>query len=128
MSKFELCIVLNRAQNGSKSVITIFAKVCIQFSRNFFRKNIFCISRNFAKLATLLSTVKALIKAGARLDIRTNDDTNGVMPLHLAAQCGKADIVRFLVRSGAEVDAKDNQGNTPLRYMPLQIVLTISQL
>ena len=70
----------------------------------------------YAIVGGQLATVKALIKAGARLDMRTNDNTNGAMPLHLAAQIGKADIVRFLVRSGAEVDAKDNQGNTPLRY------------
>ena len=51
--QFQLFIVPNWAQNKSKSDI-IFAKFCIHFSRKFFRKTIFCISRNFAKLATLI--------------------------------------------------------------------------
>ena len=44
--------------NGSKSAVTIFAVFRTQFSRNFFHKNIFCISRNFAKVATLPSSKK----------------------------------------------------------------------
>ena len=42
------------ARNGSKSAVTIFAVFRTQFSRNIFRKIVFCISRNFAKLATLV--------------------------------------------------------------------------
>ena len=34
--------------------------------------------------------------------------------LHFAVHSGKIDLVRFLVRSGAELDAKDRQGQTPL--------------
>ena len=41
------------AKNQSKSAVTIFADFRTSFSRNIFRKIIFCISRNFAKLATL---------------------------------------------------------------------------
>ena len=44
------------ARNGSKSAVTIFAVFRTQFSRNIFRKIVFCISRNFAKLATLICT------------------------------------------------------------------------
>ena len=42
------------AKNQSKSAVTIFADFRTSFSRNIFRKIIFCISRNFAKLATLV--------------------------------------------------------------------------
>ena len=62
-----------------------------------------------------LPTVKTLIEAGANLHQKTKDSI-GLTPIHLAAQSGKIEIVRFLVRSGAEVDAKDNLGKTPLKY------------
>ena len=44
----------NWIKNWPKSAVIVFAKFRIHFSRNNFRKNIFCISRNFAKLATLI--------------------------------------------------------------------------
>ena len=59
--------------------------------------------------------MKSLIKAGANLHQKTADAI-GVTPLHLAAQSLKIEVVRFLVRSGAEVDSKDNRNQTPLKY------------
>ena len=55
--------------------------------------------------------MKSLIKAGANLHQKTAGAI-GVMPLHLAAQSLKINV-RFLVRSGAEVDSKDNRNQTP---------------
>ena len=36
------------------------------------------------------------------------------MPLHHAAARGNAEIARILLKAGAEVNAKDNDGETPL--------------
>jgi ankyrin repeat protein len=41
-------------------------------------------------------------------------DRNGWTPLHFAAQNYDEDIARLLLDSGASVDLKDSNGNTPL--------------
>ncbi len=43
-------------------------------------------------------------------------DQNGSTALHLAAQSGKTDVIRFLVSVGAEVNARDRGGHTPLYW------------
>lgn len=40
-------------------------------------------------------------------------DTNGDTPLHYAAFTGHQEIVKLLLASGAEVNARDNSGATP---------------
>ena len=44
------------------------------------------------------------------------EDVNGWQPIHLAARAGHADVVDFLLKSGADGGAITNQGhgNTPL--------------
>jgi len=36
-------------------------------------------------------------------------------PLHDATTCGKTEIARLLIKMGADVNAKDYKGSTPLR-------------
>ena len=56
--------------------------------------------------------VQSLLSAKASPHTREPDD--GVSPLHRAAAGGHAATVRPLVKGGAEVDAKDDYGCTPL--------------
>ncbi|HPE77727.1 MAG TPA: ankyrin repeat domain-containing protein [Draconibacterium sp.] len=39
-----------------------------------------------------------------------------ITPLHLAVEGGQLDIVKFLISKGANVNQKDDEGNTPLHY------------
>ena len=48
----------------------------------------------------------------AGMDVRAR--VGGMTPLHLAAKVGHEDAVAALLRAGADVDAKDEEGNTPL--------------
>ena len=41
-------------------------------------------------------------------------DTLYLTPLHIASSYGHLDIVKYLVENGAEIDAKDSYGRTPL--------------
>lgn len=60
------------------------------------------------------ATVRALL-AHARCAAGVNArDGAGWTPLHLAAQAGRADVVRVLLERGADVDARDDRGGTPL--------------
>jgi len=52
-----------------------------------------------------------LIDAG--MDVNVPDDENGATPLHEAARSGRAGVIRILIRAGANVDARTNDGNTP---------------
>ena len=52
-----------------------------------------------------------LVDAGADIHATT---ANGFTALHKAAITGNFDLVEFLVQHGAEVDARDNIGSTPL--------------
>jgi len=61
-----------------------------------------------------LATVERLLGEGVSPE--TVDPRLQVRPLHLAAQRAHAEVVRALLRHGAEVDAQDGSGRTPLAY------------
>ena len=56
--------------------------------------------------------VKALIANGADV----NEVAKGGTPLHLAAKNRHPEVVKVLVASDADIDAKDNTGRTPLDW------------
>ncbi len=56
--------------------------------------------------------VEALLDAGADIEGRCSED--GSRPLHLAAKDAVCDVMNTLLQRGANVNAKDNMGRTPL--------------
>jgi hypothetical protein len=54
----------------------------------------------------------ALIRAGADVNVRAEEDENTA--LMIAAACGRASVVEALLAKGAELEAKDKGGHTPL--------------
>ncbi|CAM9342649.1 unnamed protein product [Scytosiphon promiscuus] len=59
-----------------------------------------------------VSTMEILLEGGADVNLRTSSRT----VLHAAAHHNKADAVEVLVRAGANIEARDNRGLTPLWY------------
>ena len=57
--------------------------------------------------------VHALIAAGARVDF--SDGVKRCTPLHMAARRGNLEIAAALLDCGANLEAKDTLGETPLR-------------
>jgi len=56
-----------------------------------------------------------ILKIGADMNGKDKDELNdGFTPLHLAASFNQSEIVKILVSSGADVNAKSNNGRTPL--------------
>ena len=62
--------------------------------------------------ASNVSTLKWLIKAGARLEDYRGE--NAQNPLHLAARKDKTEMTEFLISIGYDAKACDNSGMTPL--------------
>ena len=60
-----------------------------------------------------IETIKLLMAAGGDLE---GADTQGRTSLHGAALWGFTDIVRFLHQNGADINAKDKRGFTPLDH------------
>src|SRR6476646_5131867 len=60
--------------------------------------------------------VREAVEAAPRLLARTVEHSGqgGWTPLHLAVAAGKADIVRVLVKAGADLGAATEDGRTPL--------------
>ncbi|MCA9508444.1 MAG: ankyrin repeat domain-containing protein [Myxococcales bacterium] len=56
--------------------------------------------------------VIALLEGGANPNIKEN--SNSFTPLHLAANTGQIEVIEALIKSRAEVDEQDDQGNTAL--------------
>lgn len=56
--------------------------------------------------------VEEIIARGALVDIRNID---GQTPLHLAVELGNLEAARLLLEHGADLNAPDRQGVTPLR-------------
>lgn len=57
--------------------------------------------------------VAALLRHGARAD----DRYNGATPLHYVVQAGFAQTIRVLLAHGADTDALDDRGRTPLDWL-----------
>jgi ankyrin repeat protein len=61
-----------------------------------------------------LSTVESMLEEEPRLVNAENKD--GATPLHDAAWTGNKEIAELLIAKGADVNAKDKSGDTPLLY------------
>jgi hemoglobin len=59
------------------------------------------------------SVVRALIKAGAKVD--ACDGVKHCTALHMAARRGNVEVAAALLESGADIEARDSLGETPLR-------------
>lgn len=59
-----------------------------------------------------LNVVEALIKNGTDVNI---EDENGRTPLHYAAQKGKVEVGKLLIKKNANIDARTtDDGKTPI--------------
>jgi ankyrin repeat protein len=59
-----------------------------------------------------VTLVKALLKAGAKVEPRTR--LRALTPLHMAAESGDATLLGALIQGGAQVDARNESGTTAL--------------
>ena len=71
----------------------------------------------------LLTTVQALLSA-PRIDINAKKP-DGITALFVAAANGNYDVVKALIKQGADVDITDNHGQTPMMVANSQGYMTI---
>jgi hypothetical protein len=68
---------------------------------------------NECRWSTGPEVVRALVLAGA--DVNACDGVTNATPLHMAARRGFVEIARTLLDCGADIDARDRRGTTPLQ-------------
>jgi ankyrin repeat protein len=59
------------------------------------------------------NVVRALVSHGA--DVNAKGGVTRCTPLHMAARRGNVEIAEALLQCGADIEARDSKGDTPLR-------------
>lgn len=65
----------------------------------------------------------ALLKSGANVNLKAPLSNKKRTPLHLAALQGCTDTAEILVKAGADIDALDSDGKTPLQLAREQVAV-----
>ena len=65
---------------------------------------------------TICDTIAKLLVTTVGHQSRNLYNAAGQTPLHLASGWGNKRLMRLLIKNGADVNAQDNRGNTPLHY------------
>ena len=74
--------------------------------------NLAAASKNAVEL------IRLLVANGGNVHVRNEKgDEKGGTPLHLAASRGRPDVMAVLVECGADVNARDTKGQTPLLWL-----------
>lgn len=58
-------------------------------------------------------------------DLLDGKNSEGMTPLFQATSCNNLECVQFLVTSGANIDARDNVGRTPVALAAYQVAATV---
>ena len=75
-----------------------------------------CVSRgDHASEEAGICVARLMLERGADVNAQTKE--RYCTPLHVASYCGKLESTRLLIDHGAQVDAVDDKGNTPLHYV-----------
>jgi hypothetical protein len=67
-----------------------------------------------------VSTIKKLLAAKA--DPSGGDKNDGFTPLHIAVMERKEEVISLLLKAGANIEAKDGHGRTPLHWGPFAYI------
>jgi len=67
-----------------------------------------------------------LVKFGA--DVNAKEGSNGWLPLHVACLAGRKNLAEILLDGGADVNAVDNNGMTPLLWVATEGVIDCARL
>ena len=67
---------------------------------------ILCFSKCFSVVDNIIEINSSTIN---------DTDTNGNSPLHRAAESGNADVIKYLLKSGASINDKNALGLTPIQ-------------
>ena len=70
-----------------------------------------------------INAVKALIESGTH--VVNEQDNNGYSAIHAAASYGHEELIRYLISNGADVNLKDNDGDTPILLCEEPEIFTI---
>jgi ankyrin repeat protein len=111
------------AHNGDTAIVQLLldrgANVHIQkgLNKKGFKNEAGWAALHWAAKMNRPEVVKVLIKAGAKVDAEANINYHFGTPLHIAAGAAeRTDALKELLVAGADVDARDDEGNSPLHF------------
>lgn len=104
------------ATNGKKNIIRYLLKIGARpnASSRTSRPLIVAAEKGLLQIVKILLGDDDVYKNNENLADVNGCDNRGRTALHLAAENKRFEVVKYLVEKGAKVNAKDNDGNTPL--------------
>lgn len=112
-------VLIRAARLGNANTLATFLEQGVDINGIYGSESLLCIAIHNANE----EVVKFLLQKEANINLNTNYSSNKkeYTALHVAAQYADIDIMQWLIEKGADLNAKDDEGDTPLHWIYIDL-------
>ncbi|ODM97386.1 Inhibitor of Bruton tyrosine kinase [Orchesella cincta] len=116
--------MIAQGSEDDSEVVALWSKTCLNYSQ---------VRDDFGRTALHAAATNGLLKAAEWLvkiqqcNINAKDYISGYTPLHRSIYCGHLQVARSLIKLGADVNVRDNEGLTPFELCQMDRPIPFKQ-